>query len=64
MEMRFFWIGDKIAQQMYVLKWHPGQENQADYQSKHHIGSHHTAVRPWYLHLENFPPGITTSKTA
>jgi hypothetical protein len=57
MEMRFFWIGDKIAQEMYALKWHPGQENLADYQSKHHIGSHHTAVRPWYLNLEN-PPRV------
>ncbi len=47
MEMRFFWIGDKIAQQMYNLKWHPGQENLANYQSKHHIGSYHTAVWPW-----------------
>jgi hypothetical protein len=53
MEMRFFWIGDKISQEMYAIKWHPGQENLADYQSKHHIGLHHTAVRPWYLHLEN-----------
>ncbi len=55
MEMRFFWIGDKVAQEMYALKWHPGQENLADYQSKHHIGLHHTAVRPWYLHLANSP---------
>jgi hypothetical protein len=23
-EMRFFWIGDKIAQEMYDLQWHPG----------------------------------------
>ncbi len=55
MEMRFFWIGDKVAQEMYALKWHPGQENLADYQSKHHIGSHHAAVRPWYLHLKKSP---------
>jgi hypothetical protein len=48
----FFWIGDTVAQEMYPLKWHPGQENLADYQSKHHICSHHTTVRPWYLHLE------------
>ncbi len=47
MEMRFFWIGDKVAQEMYALNWHPGQENLADYQSKHHVGSHHVAVRPW-----------------
>jgi hypothetical protein len=55
MEMRFFWIGGKVAQKMYALKWYPGQENLADYQSKYHIGSHHAAVRPWYLHLENSP---------
>jgi hypothetical protein len=53
MEMRYFWVGDKIARDMFALSWHPGQENLADYQSKHHIGSHHVAVRPWYLHLHN-----------
>jgi hypothetical protein len=55
MEMRFFLVGDKVAQDMYALSWHPGQENLADYQSKHHIGSHHIVVRPWYLHTENSP---------
>jgi hypothetical protein len=53
--MRFFWIGDKVAQKMYAIKWHPGQENLVDYQSKHYIGSHHAKVRPWYLHEENSP---------
>jgi hypothetical protein len=62
MEMRFFWIGDEIGQQMYNLKWDPGQENLADYQSKHHIGSHNTAVRPWYLHLENSPRVLPQAK--
>jgi hypothetical protein len=62
LEMRFFWIGDKIVQEMYVLKWHPGQENLANYQSKHHIGSHHTVVRPWYLHLENSPRVLPLAK--
>jgi hypothetical protein len=55
MEMQYFWVGDKVANRMYNLSWHPGQENLADYQSKHHIGSHHQAVRPWYLHQENSP---------
>jgi hypothetical protein len=55
MEMRFFWVGDKIAQNMYDVSWHPGMENLADYQSKHHLGSHHINVRPWYLHMENSP---------
>ena len=55
MEMRFFWVGDKIAQNMYDVSWHPGMENLADYQNKHHIGSHHVRVRPWYLHMDNSP---------
>ncbi len=55
MEMRFFWVRDKVAQGMYKLNWYPGQENLADYQSKHHVGSHHLAVRPWYLHMNNSP---------
>jgi hypothetical protein len=55
MEMRYFWVGDKVAQDRYSLNWHPGQENLADYQSKHHPGAHHTAVRPYYLHEENSP---------
>ncbi len=50
MKMRFFWVGDKIAQELYLLKWHPGQENLADYQIKHHNGAHHNTVQPWYLH--------------
>jgi hypothetical protein len=55
MEMRFFWVGDKIAQNMYDISWHPRMENLADYQSKHHIGSHHVRVRLWYLHMKNSP---------
>jgi hypothetical protein len=48
-----FWVGDKVAHDMYTLSWHPGQENLADYQSKHHLGSHHQAVQPWYLHQDD-----------
>jgi hypothetical protein len=55
MEMRFFWVGNKEAQNIYGISWHPGQENLADYQSKHHTGAHHRNVRPWYLHQENSP---------
>ncbi len=54
-EMRYFWVCDKVAQDAYNVKLHPGQENLVDYQSKHHPGAHHTAVRPWYLHKVNLP---------
>jgi hypothetical protein len=55
MDMHFFWVGDKVAQEVYNLSWHPGQENLADYQSKHHVAPHHVSVQPWYLHMENSP---------
>ncbi len=55
MEMRFFWVGNKEAQNIYGISWHPGKENLADYRSKHHTGAHHRNVRPWYLHQENSP---------
>jgi hypothetical protein len=44
MEMHYFWVWDKVAQGAYAIRWHPGQENLADYQSKHHIGAHHRAI--------------------
>ncbi len=37
------------------VKWYPGMENLADYQSKHHPGAHHTAVWSCYLHKKNSP---------
>jgi hypothetical protein len=55
MEMRFFWVGNEVAQDIYDISWHPGQENLADYQSKHHIGAHHRQVCPWYLHQAGSP---------
>ncbi len=53
MEMRYFWMCNKVAQDAYDVKWHPGQENLTDYQSKHHVGAHHHTVCPWYLHEKN-----------
>ncbi len=54
-EMQYFWVCDKIAQEPYDIRWHPGQENLADYQSKHHMGTHHQAVHPWLLHKKHSP---------
>ena len=48
---------------MYVLAWHWGQENLANYQGKHHIECHHVAVCPWYLHMENSPRLLPTAQT-
>jgi hypothetical protein len=49
MEMRYFWIVDQVAQKQFNIAWHPGQENLADYFTKHFDSKHHQQARPWYI---------------
>jgi hypothetical protein len=44
MEMRFFWVAHAVEQGKFDIKYFPGKENHADYQSKHHTGAHHINV--------------------
>ncbi len=55
MDMHYFWVCDKVAQDAYDVERHPGQENLADYLCKHLVGSHHQAVCSWYSHEKNLP---------
>ena len=55
MEMRYFWVTDQVDREFFVVLWHPGQENLADYFTKHFDAKHHQEVRPWYLHTPNSP---------
>ena len=55
MEMIYFWIVDQVDRKIYKVQWYPGQENLADYLTKHFESWHHIEVRPWYLHMENSP---------
>jgi hypothetical protein len=59
MEIRYFWVYDKVAQGAYTINWHPEKENLANYQSKHHGGSDYLAVCPWYLHEKKITLAIT-----
>ena len=44
MDMRFYWIHDRIEQGKFRVFWRPGPENLGDYHSKHHPPEHHIAV--------------------
>ena len=44
-----------ITNKLFDFKYHPGLENLADYPSKHHSGSHHMEVRPYYVHMPTSP---------
>lgn len=52
-DMRFYWVRDRIAQNQFHVYWAPGKTNLADYFTKHHPAKHHQAVRQYYLHTPN-----------
>ena len=55
MEKNFFWITNQVEIQNFNVTWHPGQENLADYFTKHFEVRLHQLVRPYYLHMHNSP---------
>jgi hypothetical protein len=48
-DMRFYWIRDRVAQQQFQILWKKGADNLADYFTKHHPPTHHKQMRPLYL---------------
>jgi hypothetical protein len=50
MDMRFYWIRDRVRQGQFLIYWRPGKTNRADYFTKHHPAKHHRRMRPVYLH--------------
>ena len=55
MDMRWYWVKDRIEQGQFKLLWAPGNTNFADYYSKHHSPTHHRITRPIWLHESNSP---------
>ena len=49
MEMKFFWVKDKVKDNQFVIFWKPGKENTGDYFTKHHPASQHRKMRYTYL---------------
>lgn len=47
--MRYYWLQDRVEQGMFKIFWHKGADNQADYFTKHHSVRHHRDMRPRYL---------------
>ena len=54
MNMRFYWIRDRSNQDQFNIYWKPGSTNRGDYFTKHFPPSHHTTVRPNYLHVSKY----------
>lgn len=63
-DMRFYWLQDRVKQQQFNIYWRPGATNLADYVSKHHSPAHHRRCRPVYLHTSNSLNAQNTHTTA
>ena len=50
-DMRFYWLCDRVQQGMFDVYWAPGLNNLADYPTKHHSGKHHKTVRGIYTYI-------------
>jgi hypothetical protein len=44
MDMRFYWIKDRVEQGQFNVYWGPGFQNLADYFTKHHSLAHHKRI--------------------
>jgi hypothetical protein len=49
MDMRFYWLRDRVRQGQFIVYWKPGKTNKADYFTKHHATKHHREMRYTYL---------------
>ena len=50
MDIRFYWINNRIIQRQFLFFWRPGPENLGGYHSKHHPPEHHIVGISKYLH--------------
>ena len=40
-DMRFYWVQDRVQQGQFIIYWAPGSENKADYLTKHFSAADH-----------------------
>lgn len=48
-DMRFYWLADRVQQGQFNEYWDSGKKNLVDYFTKHHPPSHRRQVRPIYV---------------
>jgi hypothetical protein len=55
MDMRFYWIKDRVKKGKFNVYWGPGYQTLADYFTKHHSPAHHKRMREIYIHADKQP---------
>jgi hypothetical protein len=49
--MRFYWVQDRVQQGQFHIYWGLGKLNLANYYTKHHAATHHQVMRSKYLYI-------------
>jgi hypothetical protein len=55
MDMRFYWVKDRVKQGQFHVYWGPGYQNVAYYFIKHHSPTHHKRMQEMYIHVSVQP---------
>ena len=45
-DMRLYWVRDRVNQNQFMIYWRPGTNNVGDYVSKYHSPANHQIIRP------------------
>ena len=53
MDMRFYWMKDRVKQKDFFVYWKPGNQNMGGYFTKHHPPHHHGENCAAYLYMAN-----------
>jgi hypothetical protein len=62
MDMRFYWIKDRVKKGQLKICWGPGFHNLADYFTKHHSPAHHKRIQDVYIHADERPINRTGTR--
>jgi hypothetical protein len=54
-DMRFYWLRDRVQQGMFDVYWEPGLNNLANCPTKHHSGKHNKLLLSIYLSEKDSP---------
>ena len=55
-DVRFYWLRDRVKQGQFKVFWDSGKNNLADYYTKHHPPSHHKLMRSVHTYIEGLSP--------
>jgi hypothetical protein len=50
MDMKYYWLQDRVGQKQFDVYWCPGKENLGDYHTRHHPAQHHQGMRNILIH--------------